>query len=509
MQNDRFYPYILTATILVSFFLCLNLVPLFDFDEGAFCEATREMLKSGNYLTTYLNGALRFEKPILIYWLQALSVKVLGLNEFALRLPSALASTMWAILIYLFTRSVMDKNRAFWASFLMVTSLQIALIAKAAIADALLNVCIAATMFAIFKYFEKGERRYLYATYFFMAMGTLAKGPVAVLIPFGVSIIFFWLQKDIRRWFIGALDIKGIGLFLIIAMPWYVLEYIDQGMPFIKGFFFKNNIGRFKTPLQGHSGSLIYYIPVVILGLLPFTSLFFSKFRSIKTDMKTPLFQFLWIWFFFVFLFFSFSGTKLPHYVIYGYTPLFILMAGEIENIQRGYLIILPFLFLCVILLFIPNIALAILPRIKDDFARVMIESGLGVFDLEYKLFLSGIIILLLILSFMRVHNRARVIFMGLCMVVMFNFVVMRKIAETKQAPVKKAAFLARARGYDVVMWKLHAPSFIFYLGKLVKKRQPRTGDVVFTKVTYLKEIGDFQVFYKKNGYVLVRIIKQ
>jgi len=62
-----------------SFFAPLGVVALFNLDEGAFGEATREMVASGNYLTTYLNGELRFDKPILIYWFQSLSVRFLGL----------------------------------------------------------------------------------------------------------------------------------------------------------------------------------------------------------------------------------------------------------------------------------------------------------------------------------------------------------------------------------------------------------------------------------------------
>ena len=80
----------------------LGLYPLFNDDEGAFSEATREILQSGDWLSTTLNGAPRYDKPILIYWLQALSVSCLGLNEFALRLPSALAALAWIAAIVRF-----------------------------------------------------------------------------------------------------------------------------------------------------------------------------------------------------------------------------------------------------------------------------------------------------------------------------------------------------------------------------------------------------------------------
>ena len=149
----------LCAAIFVSFFMGLGSAPLFDKDEGAFCEATREMLESGNYLMTYLNYEPRYDKPILIYWFQALSAKLLGLNEFALRLPSAIAAAAWALVMYRFTRHTFDVRKAFLATFLMVTAVQVTIIGKAAIADAVLNCFIAITMFGIWRYIESGRWR--------------------------------------------------------------------------------------------------------------------------------------------------------------------------------------------------------------------------------------------------------------------------------------------------------------------------------------------------------------
>ena len=148
---------ILYCLIFISFFAPLGWTPLFDLDEGAFSEATREMLKSGDYITTYLNGNLRFDKPILIYWLQLISIKTFGISEFSLRLPSAIASTIWAYLIYNFTKLYFDKTKAFYVVIFFVSALQINMIAKAAIADALLNMFITATMFSIYKFYQSNK----------------------------------------------------------------------------------------------------------------------------------------------------------------------------------------------------------------------------------------------------------------------------------------------------------------------------------------------------------------
>ena len=98
--NFNFW-YLLPFLILLPF---LGNAPLFDFDEGAFAEATREMLQKGDFFSTWLNGNPRFDKPILIYWLQAVSVTIFGFNEWAFRFPSALASIFWCFIVFQFSQ---------------------------------------------------------------------------------------------------------------------------------------------------------------------------------------------------------------------------------------------------------------------------------------------------------------------------------------------------------------------------------------------------------------------
>ena len=116
--------------ILLSFFLGLGAVPLFDLDEGAFSEATREMLLRGDYISTFLNGQPRYDKPILIYWLQAVSVLVFGTTEFAFRLPSALCATAWVVLVFLFVRRVRDTRTGLLAAGFTATAAGITVIGR-------------------------------------------------------------------------------------------------------------------------------------------------------------------------------------------------------------------------------------------------------------------------------------------------------------------------------------------------------------------------------------------
>ena len=110
------------------------------------------MIASGNYITPHKDGEPRYDKPALIYWLQAASVQVLGLNELALRLPSALAASLWVLALWGFVRERLDAPTATVAALTMALSLQVSVIAKAAVADAVLNLFIALTFFEIYRY---------------------------------------------------------------------------------------------------------------------------------------------------------------------------------------------------------------------------------------------------------------------------------------------------------------------------------------------------------------------
>src|SRR5215217_1595177 len=134
--------------VVLSLFLWLGHAPLFDVDEGAFSEATLEMFQRGDFLSTYLNGEPRYDKPILVYWLQALGVALLGPTEWAFRLPSAICASGWAWITYLFVKHHYGNERASLSAVVLATSLGVFIIGRAATADALLNLLIAASMFA-------------------------------------------------------------------------------------------------------------------------------------------------------------------------------------------------------------------------------------------------------------------------------------------------------------------------------------------------------------------------
>jgi 4-amino-4-deoxy-L-arabinose transferase-like glycosyltransferase len=501
---------LLLLALFLSFFVTLGWLPLFDLDEGAFSEATREMVESGNYLTTYLNGDLRFDKPIFIYWFQALSLHLFGPNEFAVRLPSAIAAMLWVWATYLFTARYSDSRRAFIAAFAMSASLQITIIAKAAIADALLNLFIALAMFALYRLYETRENRYIYLTFLFVGLGTLTKGPVAIMIPLVVSFLFFLFKGAWRFWIKSVFNPLGIGIFLAVAAPWYILEYLDQGEKFINGFFLKHNISRFSGAMEGHYGSLIYYVPVLLVGLLPFTSLYLKVLASVKKFMSSDLHLFLLLWFAFVFIFFSFSGTKLPHYIIYGYTPLFILVGLMWRENFSSFWLIFPSILLYLLLLALPIfLHFGGLAVIQDAYAVEILKDSMVLFTPLYYGALIGAIVLSIIMIGRKMALLSKLLVVGFLFIGVINFVVLSLVADAKQRPIKEAALLAKSRDYQVTMWQINVPTFIFYSQKKVKRGEPKVGEVVLTKSNKLDSLKKYDIIYKNRGIALVKVEKR
>jgi len=496
---------ILLFFIILAFFIPLPLAPLFDLDEGAFSEATREMLVGHDYITTYLNGELRFDKPILIYWFQLLSVKIFGLNEFALRLPSAVSGAFWAGAIYIFTKRVWDSKIAFWATIFMISSLQINMIAKASIADSLLNLFITLSMFGIYLFFQTREKRYIYWTFLFVALGTLTKGPVAIMIPLIVSLILFAIRREFRLWLRMVFNPIGILIFVVVALPWYIAEYMAQGDAFIDGFFLKHNLSRFSSAMEHHKGSIFYFIPVLIVGVMPFTYFAIKAIGKFKSYLKDDLKLYLFIWFAFVFVFFSLSGTKLPHYIIYGYTPLFILSALYIDNFSKKWLLY-PLIGFLTLLLFLPDIATLFRDDIRDKLAVVLIDNAYATFDIWYRIYLLALIAFLIFMLIRSIKKESLLLGIALVMVIVVNYIVIPTYGKLMQQPIKEAGLLAKNRRYkDIIMYKVNTPSFNVYYEGLVLKEKPKVGDIVFTKVTKLKDFKAYQRLYRKNGFALIK----
>ena len=499
---------LLAVLVAVSFFANLGGAPLFDEDEGAYAEVTREMLASGDFITPRLNGQVFFHKPPLIYWVQAASTAVLGFNEAALRLPSALASLAWVLVLFRFARRYAGQSTAWYAAVFLVSGLQSGLIAKAAIADALLNLFVTLTCFEIFHFFRCGRRRHIFGAYGFMALGVLAKGPIAVVIPLVASGGFFLWEKRFKDWLKAVFHPGGWLLFLSVAVPWYAALYRIHGEAFIQEIFFTQNVDRFRVAFEGHGGSLLYYVPVVILGMMPHTAYLLRVMGGLRRMLRRDVNRFGLIWFVFVFVFFSVAGTKLHHYVVYGYPPLFLFMAQSVGRVNKRLAVSAWPIGFTAALCLLPLVIWVVIPRITDEFARLVV-AGVAA-DIRPDYILVTVLALGAFGALAAVRRVSRPLFVwgnAMVFVLLVNGYVIPLVGSVMQSPIKEAAAIARNRALPVVMWQMTYHSFGVYRGAIVENRTPRVGEVVITKVNKLESVARHEVIYEKNGIVMTRIL--
>jgi 4-amino-4-deoxy-L-arabinose transferase-like glycosyltransferase len=505
----------------------LGAAPLFDVDEGAFSEATREMLASHDWGHTTLNGEPRFDKPILVYWCQAASVALLGLNEWALRLPSALAMWAWCLATAVFVWPRWGRAAALGAGTVLATSLGVVLIGRAATADALLNLWLALAAFDLWRHLETGERRPLRRAAVWIGLGILTKGPVALLVP-GAA-VGLWVLTS-RQWpKLRALlsDGPAWALLLGIALPWYVYALQRHGMAFVDGFFVKHNLSRYGGTLEGHGGSVGYYLVVMPLLLMPWTPLLAGVLLRARQGWAEPATRYLLGWAGFVLVFFSLSGTKLPHYALYGLTPLAILAARQLAQAGRGMAWALAAAALLLLGLAAAAIVAApsLAARSGDPlYLTLLSEPMMGSSDwtafltVMSVLALSAVLLIgLWVAPWWRLPTKAAASAVLVTVVMVAG--VLPWWAQHLQGPLKTLALKARQLDLDqpvgstpsvYVQWRMHQPSLAVYQQRELERRSPAVGELAWTRLDRLAPSQpdlQWQVVERVRGYALVRWI--
>ncbi|MBA4372364.1 MAG: hypothetical protein C0402_05830 [Thermodesulfovibrio sp.] len=345
MHPGRSYylPALLVIVLTISFFR-LGALTLFDVDEAVFAQATREMVESGDWLTPTYNGVNRYDKPILFYWMMALSYKSFGINEWGARFPSAATGTLLSLCLFLFMRRQTDERQAFYAVLALVLSLYFVTYSHAAVTDMTLTLFITLSLLSFYlslgQETEKAENRryYLYGFYLFSALAFLTKGLIGILFPFGIAGLYLLATG-------GTSGIKkissagGIALFLLVAAPWYLAELSVNGREFIDQFFIKHHFRRYTGVISGHKGPWYFYILTLLVGLLPWIIFLpggiagaLTRFREVR-GTRGPAFPhspvlFALLWFAVIVMFFSLSTTKLPNYILPSIPAAAILIAS-------------------------------------------------------------------------------------------------------------------------------------------------------------------------------------
>jgi 4-amino-4-deoxy-L-arabinose transferase-like glycosyltransferase len=332
---------ILAVVFAFPFFLNLGSLPLIDPDEGRYAEIPREMLERGDLITPTLNYVKYFEKPPLLYWINAASLKVFGENEFAARFPSALCGLLTVLATYIIARHLYGRRSALIAALVLGTSAGFVMQSRIILTDMLLTFCLTAALgaFVVASLREGRRSRNLpwYLFYFFCALAVLAKGLIGMVFPAGI--IFFYLLLS-RRWRLLTEMRLGTGLmlFLAVAAPWFVAVSL-RNPEFAHFFFIREHFQRFTSTVHGRYQPFWFFVPVLLGTMLPWV--FFIPGALVRAwrdrhheEGHSGLY--LLIWAILIFLFFSKSSSKLIPYILPIFPPLAMLVAHRIDLILDG-----------------------------------------------------------------------------------------------------------------------------------------------------------------------------
>jgi 4-amino-4-deoxy-L-arabinose transferase-like glycosyltransferase len=350
----RFFLPLIIVILLVSFFR-LGSVTLFDVDEAVFAQASKEMVQGGDWITPHYNGEIRYDKPILIYWLMAASYAIFGINEFGARFPSAVAGVLLAVCLFFFMRRHLGDKGGLIAALTLVLSPYFFVYTHASVTDMTLTLFISLSLLSFYRWTQTGtDSLSLYGFYLFSALAFLTKGLIGIIFPFGTALIYLALRRtedrgqksEVRGRIkeIGSvISLRGIILFLAASAPWYLVQFSVNGWEFIDQFFIKHHFKRFTAVNSGHEGPLYFYLITLFAGMFPWIAFFPSgireairRIRSTERGSFSDLPLFSLIWFCFVFIFFSFSTTKLPNYILPSIPAVAILISwGVMEGNKK------------------------------------------------------------------------------------------------------------------------------------------------------------------------------
>lgn len=324
------------SELLIVFLSSLFFIPflgqahLFDWDEINFAEAAREMIVTGDYFKVQIDFKQFWEKPPLFIWLQVLSMKLFGINEFAARFPNAIAGILTLVILFRIGKEYINAEFGWlWVLSYGGTILTL-LYFKSGIIDPWFNLFIFLSIYFFIPLAEReSENRWLKAflTGIFLGLAVLTKGPVAILIVLLCLIIYAIYSRF-------SLSIKFLEILIItivtalVCFFWFGVELMNNGIWFLKEFIVYQ-IRLFKTQDAGHGGPFLYHWYVLLIGCFPASLLAIKAFflRGMAEEHQRVFYRWMEIMFWVVLILFSIVKTKIVHYSSLTYFPLSFLSA--------------------------------------------------------------------------------------------------------------------------------------------------------------------------------------
>lgn len=439
-----------------------------------------EMVKSGEYLTPHINSAIYFHKPPLYAWLTAIVFKIFGFTEFWGRFWAAVFGVAGVYLAYLFGRRIYNERVGLVSALILTFSPLYIVLSKIALVDVLLCFFITLSLYLFYLgYKEPGSRKWFYLMWLAMALATMTKGPLGIIVPMFSIVLYLLFEKNLA--FIKQIQwLKGIIIYLLVASPWFIIETFREGPYFLKMIFGQFLFSIYMSPMQQHPGPFYYYLIVILIGFIPWSGFFISSLFKRPHGLLLSVFLVM-------LAIFSTASTKVPGYFLPAFPAMAIITAKFLDNVFEGknkwpfyFGVILPIVILSIT-------AWAILGvKIPMEYHQAVLYLQILVFLALAGFFLS------FLFSFFK-PNPAWTIggFSFSILIFMIGLIVwLLPYAED----FKTSSDLAKATsGYEhVAFYKTWLPpSLVFYLNK---QKYP-------TVIVEIKSIGELEKFLKgKNS---------
>jgi len=377
LSRDRL---LVLAAAIVTFFTGLGATRLWDEDEGFFAATAAEMHHRNEWIVPWYNGEVFAHKPPLMYWVMRLGFYAFGETEWGARVGSAVFGTLAALLTHWIGVRLLGQRIGLLAGLAMASCIMFGVVSRASTADAYLVFFMSLVIAAYVKWtpaftaghVENGPHNtstladWLPATwlgfiamYAAMGLAVLVKGPVGILLP-GTAIGLFvlwqlshseptwggWLTRfavNIPKVFWAMRPLTALATVAVVSGWWFAAVEARTAGGFMGEFLGFHNVQRFLTPMEKHSGPIIFYIPVVWIGFFPWSLFIVPSALTLRSRLKhsaenlTPAreqaaWRLVLCWFSVIFVFFSIAQTKLPNYTLPCYPPLALMVGGFVSR---------------------------------------------------------------------------------------------------------------------------------------------------------------------------------
>lgn len=531
-KNYRFLLFVGSVLLYLPF---LGGMHLFDWDEINFAESAREMLVSGDWLTVQIDFKPFWEKPPLFIWMQALSMKLFGINEFAARFPNAIAGILTIQLLFALGKTWKNEQFGFWWAILHGLSFLPFLYFKSGIIDPWFNLFIFSGLIYFFKFYYAAESEVksldIYVSALSIGLSVLTKGPVGFLI-FGAVIGIVMTVDVYKKTLSKNVNFRRILLwclvFIIVGGSWFGLLLMNGKGQVILDFIVYQ-IRLFQTEDAGHGGFPLYHFVIWLLVLFPIGWMSISGLYQKVEDEKLKS-QVFWmrVLFWVVLILFSIVKTKIVHYSSMMYFPVSFLAAllfvGDFKwkVWQKTGLWITAFIW-SVLVFVMPHVddyKAKIIAKgwIKDEFAVANLEANAAWTGFEsfiVLLFLGGITYFL----WFRNAKLKRQLFAGSQLLFVCFLVYFVPFRVEKYSQASAINFCKRAAKEEVPIYSVGYKSYatLFYGQRKPKHSKFTVDEYLFQahlspcyfvfKTTSEQDIfaqyPNLQVIDKSNGFIL------